>query len=377
MRAPAHINSDSALIFSGILVTLLVGSLSAYTVFDTAIFPAVALLCLTQLACITTFVVVKGLRRSVLLSLFWLEALCIAALFILVPASYVAILSIVWIVQAAELFGARRGTWLWLACLSLFACTQFFHLGTTYLLELAINVGLYGLLMVFALSMVQRAIRESQLREHTASLNRELIATRELLSQTAAQSERLRIARDLHDILGHHMTALILNLEVANHSVEGKAQEKVEQSLALAKLLLSDLRSTVSELREEGAIDLQQSVDRLIAGIPNFDIDVDFSNAPPINDVELAETLLRCAQEAVTNVLRHSDGDHCRIEMRGEGDRCILSISDNGTSAKNIEAGNGLKGMTERVEASGGKLSWQQKEDGFNVQVSLALGGAR
>ncbi len=377
MKAPAHINSENALAFSGILITLLVGSLNAYTVFGTPVFLAVALLCLAQLVCFSAFVLLAGLTRPTLLCLFWLEAVCISALFTLVPASSIGILSIVWIVQSAELFGSRRGTWLSLACLSLFACAQFFHLGSTYLLQIAANVAAYGTLMMFALSMVQRNIRESQLREQTASLNRELIATRELLSQTAAQSERLRIARDLHDILGHHMTALILNLEVANHYVEGKAQEKVEQSQALAKLLLGDLRSTVSELREEIPIDLQQSIDRLTAGIPNFDIDVDFSSAPAINSVELAETLLRCTQEAITNVLRHSSGDHCSIELRGEGDHCILSIRDNGTPDKHVEAGNGLKGMTERVAASGGKVSWQQNEDGFNVQISLALEGAR
>ena len=377
MRTLPPINSESALTFSGILVTLLVGSRVSYSVFGSIIFPAVALLCLVQLACFSLSAMRRDLPRSTLMNLFWIEALCIATLFILVPASYTAILSIVWIVQSGELFGSRRGTWLSLACLSLFTCAQFFHLGTTYLLQLAVNVGLYGTLMMFALGMVQRNIRESQLREQTVSLNRELIATRELLSQTAAQSERLRIARDLHDILGHHMTALILNLEVANHFVEGKAQEKVQQSQALAKLLLSDLRSTVSELREETPIDLQQSIDRLTTGIPNFDIDVDFSNAPPVNDVELAEILLRCAQEALTNVLRHSTGDHCRIEMRDEGDHCTLSISDNGTSNRNIDAGNGLKGMTKRAESNGGKLSWQQKEDGFTVQVTLPLGGAR
>ena len=91
----------------------------------------------------------------------------------------------------------------------------------------------------------------------------------------------------------------------------------------------------------------------------------------------MAETLLRCTQEALTNVLRHSAGDHCRIEIRDEGDSCTLSINDNGTSNRNIEAGNGLKGMTERVESSGGKLSWQQNENGFTVQVTLPLGGAR
>ena len=65
------------------------------------------------------------------------------------------------------------------------------------------------------------------------------------------------------------MTALILNLEVASHSAEDKRQEKVQQSLALAKLLLSDLRTAVSELREGDAIDLEQAIRKLIAGIPS------------------------------------------------------------------------------------------------------------
>jgi signal transduction histidine kinase len=214
-------------------------------------------------------------------------------------------------------------------------------------------------------------MREQELREQTAALNRELIATRDLLSQSTRQSERIRIARELHDLLGHHMTALILNLEVAAYRSEGEAKEKVEQSQSLAKLLLSDLRTAVSELREDDSINLEQAVDKLIADIPGLRFEVDFSAAPEIKDVNQAETLLRCIQESVTNVMRHSSADHCQIRLVGTAEACTLTVSDNGAAGDGIEPGNGLKGMDERVNAGGGSLSWQQTPEGFSLQVQL------
>ena len=151
----------------------------------------------------------------------------------------------------------------------------------------------------------------------------------------------------------------------------------MEQSLALAKLLLGDLRTTVSELRDDDAIDLQHSINTLVTGIPRLEIDVDFSAAPEIKDVRLAETLLRCTQEAITNVLRHSAATQCRIEVAGVGDKCILTVSDNGNSKLEIVPGNGLKGMTERVANNGGELSWQQTDGGFSLRVELLMGSGR
>ena len=175
--------------------------------------------------------------------LFWTQAVCIVALYFLVNNSLVAILSIVWMVQAAEFYGLKRATWLLLGSIAILTASQLYHRGGTETLDALVISAMFGLFQVFALSTTQRTIRERELREETGALNRELVATRELLSQTSAQSERVRIARDLHDILGHHMTALILNLEVANHKTEGEGREKVELSLALAKLLLSEIRT--------------------------------------------------------------------------------------------------------------------------------------
>ena len=377
MRVTEYINSENGLILSGVLVMAVVGVLTGYAMQNSSLLPVAITLSITQLLCFLAFVFGSNCSRRVLVSLFWVEAVCIVILYFLVNKSFLAVLSIVWIVQAAELYGYRSASWLLLGSVSILTASQLYHASGAETLNAIVNSALSGLFQLFALSATVRAISERQLREETGALNRELIATRELLSQTTAQNERVRIARDLHDILGHHMTALILNLEVAKHNAEGTVREKVEQSLALAKLLLGDLRTTVSELRDDDTIDLQHSINALVVGIPRLEIDVDYSAAPSITDVELAETLLRCTQEAITNVLRHSAATQCRIAVAGSGDKCILTVSDNGNSKLEIVPGSGLKGMAERIADNGGELSWLQTDGGFSLRVELLMGSGR
>ena len=369
-------SSQNLLNVSGILVIALVGALSAYELQSSEIWPFVAALFIFEWLSFCAFLASK--KHSVQLQLFWLQAFFITILYFLVESNTIAILGIVWIVQATELFGSKRAGWLLLLGSAVFVTGQVYHIGTENIFGILVAAGLYGLFQVFALGMAQRARQESMMREETAALNRELIATRELLSQSAAQSERVRIARDLHDILGHHMTALILNLEVANHSVKGagkeKAQEKVEQSLSLAKLLLGDIRTAVSELRDDVVIDLEQSIKKLTSGIPTLEIDVDFSSSPVINQLELAEVLLRCTQESITNIIRHSNATQCRIAVSGADGKCVLTVTDNGTTNTEIEPGNGLRGMRERVVANGGELSWERSSSGFALRIEMPSG---
>ncbi len=365
-------NSEQTLIMSGLLVTVLVVTVASYTVSDSPVFLWVCALSLLQVALFFTFVRSSATRTQKII--FWAEAIVILGLIYLVAASFIIILTVVWIVQSVELYGPRRTLILLITSLVLFTAAQFRHYGVDNTFSVLTSTAMYSMLQLFALSVVQRFIGEREQKEQVAALNRELIATRQLLSQTAAQSERLRIARDLHDILGHHMTALILNLEVASHSVEGTGKEKVEQSLALAKLLLGDLRSTVSELRDDSAIDLESSITQLVSGIPNFTFTTDFDAAPVIDNLDVAETLLRCTQEAITNVLRHSSGDHGRISLRQSGAQCVLTVADNGKSESDINPGNGLNGMRERVVAQGGTLNWQHDAQGFKLEVALNIG---
>ncbi len=126
MKFPA-IKSEHALNFSGVMVTIIVVALSAYTVEGTARFPAVVFLAALQLTCFLLYLLLEKRPRWLLLSLFGTEAVCITGLFFLVPSSFIAILSMVWLVQAADLFATRSVLLLRGAILALFSAAQFYH----------------------------------------------------------------------------------------------------------------------------------------------------------------------------------------------------------------------------------------------------------
>lgn len=303
-------------------------------------------------------------------ALLWLEAAAIVALYFLVDISFVAILGIVWVVQATELFHIRTTGWLLLGSVAAFSLSQVYHWGDENLMLALTGSVTLGLFHVFAVLATHRARSEQELREETAALNRELLATRELLSEHSRQSERLRIARDLHDLLGHHLTAQILQLEVATHITDGAGRQKVEQALALGKLLLSDLRTAVSELREDEPINFRDAVQKLVSDIPGIKIELSFKAT--LGEIELAQTLLRCTREALTNVLRHSGANHCEISFsRQDNNDYLLQVQDNGGIRPKIVAGNGLKGIKERIEEAGGSTHWQSDKQGFLLQIRL------
>jgi signal transduction histidine kinase len=127
-----------------------------------------------------------------------------------------------------------------------------------------ISATLFLMFNLFALIMMNTAIKERRAREQANQLNRELLATHSLLRQASQQAERVRIARNIHDLLGHHLTALTINLQVASRIVEGEAKEKVEQCHSLSKVLLSDVREAVSEIRDKSNIYLKDALEILV-----------------------------------------------------------------------------------------------------------------
>src|SRR4051812_27390218 len=156
----------------------------------------------------------------------------------------------------------------------------------------------------YVTSLVAR--QQTDTREEQRRLNSELRATRTLLTESSRIAERMRISRELHDLVGHHLTALSLNLEVASHLVGGAAQDHVRQAQTVAKLLLSDVREVVSQLREDDAIDLTEALKTLVEGVPGITIHLDLPPRFSIDDPRRAQVLLRCAQEIITNTVRHA-----------------------------------------------------------------------
>ena len=234
---------------------------------------------------------------------------------------------------------------------------------------------LYGTFHLFALLTARNAEQAAIARDKAEFLNRELIATQHLLSEASRQSERTRIARDLHDLLGHHLTALSINLQIAERLAEGSAQAKIAESRALARLLLSDVRDAVSTLREQSAVDFSQALRLLVDKVPRLDIALDIEAGLQIDEFEVAESLLRCVQEALTNTLRHSGATRSWIRMWREDSDVHLEIRDDGVNGGRVVEGNGLKGIRERLERLKGTLKLDTVDDALCLRVVIPQAG--
>lgn len=226
----------------------------------------------------------------------------------------------------------------------------------------------------FATSYVTKG--QAQAREEQRRLNAELRATRALLAESSRVAERVRIARELHDLVGHHLTALTLNLEVASHLVGGVAHEKVRQAQSVAKLLLSDVREVVSQLRDDSDIDLGTALHTLVEGVPTPTVHLDLPDLFQIDDARRAHVLLRCAQETLTNTIRHARADNLwwRFAIDEQGHDLVFESRNDGVGVEGFKAGNGLNGMQERLREVGGNMQVNTAPGrGFSLRVSIPM----
>lgn len=223
----------------------------------------------------------------------------------------------------------------------------------------------------FATSLVAKG--QAQAREDQRRLNAELRATRVLLAESSRVNERARISRELHDLLGHHLTALSINLEVASHLAEGKAKEHVRQGQQLAKLLLADVRDVVSQMRSDEALDLESALEALVVGVPEPKIELSFSPGFRVNDPKQAQVLLRCAQESITNAIRHARARHLWLTFKRGAEGAIdMDVRDDGEGAAQLSSGNGLNGMRERLAQAGGSVAVSTAPGrGFELHIRL------
>src|SRR5258705_2180852 len=144
--------------------------------------------------------------------------------------------------------------------------------------------GAYLGFQMFAMATSTLEHGERTAREQLARANAELHATRALLAEDSRVAERLRISRDLHDMLGHHLTALSLQLEVASRLASGPASERVAEAHAITRLLLSDVRDVVSRLRESSRFDLASAIRGLADAATQLHVHVDVADDATIED---------------------------------------------------------------------------------------------
>ena len=223
----------------------------------------------------------------------------------------------------------------------------------------AIMFGLtMGGFMLFAAASSFLVRSEAAARRALAAVNAELLSTRALLAETSRVEERLRISRDLHDTLGHHLTALSLQLDVASRLAEQPAADHIRQAHAITRLLLSDVRDVVSRLRDSHPPDLAQSIRALAVEQTGLAIHLDLPDTLSVNDRSRVETLIRCVQEIVTNTTRHAQARNLWIRVEARADGIDLHARDDGRGAAAVVVGNGLTGMRERFEQYAGHVEF-------------------
>jgi signal transduction histidine kinase len=249
-------------------------------------------------------------------------------------------------------------------------------------LEALVGSGGYLGFQVFALGAAYLAKREADARAETSRLNAELLATRELVAGASRAEERLRIARELHDALGHGLTALSLQLEVARNTEGDAVRAPVGRAHALAKDLMRDVRAVVSAMRDDAEepgkqVDLARALRLLVDGFTTPKMHLSVAEDLRVEDAARAHALFRCAQEAITNAVRHADARNLWIELRDDGEQLELVARDDGRGAREVRAGNGLTGLDERLRALGGSCEITSTEGrGLSLCARLPSGSA-
>lgn len=192
------------------------------------------------------------------------------------------------------------------------------------------------------------------------------------LAERSRLEERLRIAGELHDALGHHLTALSLNLEVAAHQTDGEGRESVRVAQSLARLLLGDVRELVHAMKDGVDSDLAGDLAGLVRDVPSPCVHVDWPEGLRVDDRDQAHAFFRCAQEFVTNSIRHGRAANVWISLRAEEGGIELAARDDGSGVAEIRAGDGLLGMRRRLEELGGSLVLEgASEAGFALTARL------
>jgi len=278
------------------------------------------------------------------------------------------ILCVVVVAQAASLW-PLRGLVLWMLASNvlLYGIIARFGWDADALLGIIMQIGFQA----FAALMARIAADAEQRAAELRAINAELIATRTLLAEGARDQERLRLSRELHDVAGHKLTALKLNLRALQQQHSGGVADEIAQCTQLADELLGDLRGVVRQMRSDDGIDLARALNSLAAPFRKPQVQIDLDPELRVESLDLAQTLVRVVQEGITNAVRHAEAERVVVSLRRNGDRLHLRIADDGRARAPIRAGHGLTGMRERIDEQGGELTIEHASPGTTLNVVL------
>jgi two-component system sensor histidine kinase DesK len=205
--------------------------------------------------------------------------------------------------------------------------------------------------------------------------NEKLRVAHEEVQHLARVAERERIARDLHDVLGHTLSVIILKSELAGKLIDRdpeKAKAEIQDVEQTSRKALAEVRSTI---RGYNAHSLEAELKQARATLETAGVTVK-AEAEPVSLSPVQESVVALiVREAVTNVVRHASARNCLLRLARANKNCVLEIQDDGHGGFQYE-GNGLRGMRERVEALGGTLE-RETSSGTRLSIQFPLTEAK
>ncbi len=203
--------------------------------------------------------------------------------------------------------------------------------------------------------------------------NQQLSQAREQIARLAVGEERLRFARDLHDLLGHSLSVIALKSELAGRLIKttpGLAAHEIEDIEKVARDALREVREAVTGYRQPTlAAELAGAHEALTAAGIDYRVDQDHVPLPPAVEAVMAWTV----REGVTNVMRHSQARRCSVRIINKDGHATVEVIDNGRGGM-PQPGSGLRGLEERVRERGGTLTAEPlPHEGFRLRVTLPV----
>ena len=241
----------------------------------------------------------------------------------------------------------------------------------------------------FVVLVTQIRINEQHAREKAENLTRQLEFANRRLTEYASQAEELaatqernRLAREIHDNLGHYLTIVNVQIEAAKVTCESdpsRAIDALNKAQELAKKGLNSVRESVAALRVSPVENrpIEEAIAELIEEARTSGIATEFKI---IGDSKVVESksalaLYRVVQEGLTNIRKHANASHVDIELDfSQSDKIRLTLRDNGAGAADTSGGFGLIGLRERVHLLGGEFKIETRPGhGFNLEVTLPI----
>lgn len=229
-------------------------------------------------------------------------------------------------------------------------------------------------MMVLVVMVIFSLLAEQNQRLETERLSREV-------QSLATELERTRIAREIHDSLGHTLTSLNIQLDIARklHGRDpGKSNDAVEIAKQLASQSLADVRMALQSIRESSDFNFENALQDLLNDVKkrqdsmDVELKLNLQHVPP----SVGFQVFRVIQECLTNVQKHADASEVRIEVEQSGENLKLNVSDNGRGmpSDTQHTGFGIRGMRERIESMNGTVAISaQPNKGTSINVSIPV----